>query len=403
MISEERTFWTNAGTNLRHLLLQVRYPLLIFLVTRLGLFLIAYLSLAVLPLNSDPAVVGTDYSLWRGFPENIMLDGWARWDSAWYKNIAEQGYAVAASGPAGQTNIAFFPLYPLLVRGLNLILHNSQLSGIVISNLALLVAILLLHQMVQERFGTEVASRATWLLSVFPFSFFFSAFYSEALFFLLVVASFFFAERSRWGFASAMAMLAGCTRIAGLALFPALVLLYLEETGFDLRKIRPNVAWIVLSLLGPAIYALLLYFQFGDPLLYVRANQAPTWWGQGLGLKLDMVGEVIEQLRSTRNLLTGTFHMAFALNLLAGGLFYLSLIPVFRRQGLSYGILSLLLVLSGTFQPSSLGRYVIVVFPVFTAWALLLKDRRLFEGALVLSTLVLALLTIMFSHWYWVA
>jgi hypothetical protein len=305
--------------------------------------------------------------------------------------------------PSGQTNVAFFALYPLLVRGLNLILHNSQLSGILISNLALLVAILLLYQVIQERFGTEVASRAAWLLCVFPFSFFFSAFYSEATFFLLVVASFYFAERDRWGFASAMAMLAGCTRIAGLALFPALVLLYLEKARFDPRRIRPNVAWLTLSLLGPAIYALFLYFQFGDPLLYVRANQAPTWWGQGLGPKLAMVGEVIAQLRSTSNLLTGSFHIAFTLNLLAGGIFYLSLIPVFRRQGLAYGVLSLLLVLSGTFQPSSLGRYMIVVFPVFTAWAVLLKDRRLFEGALVLSTLLLALLTIMFSHWYWVA
>jgi hypothetical protein len=40
---------------------------------------------------------------------------------------------------------------------------------------------------------------------------------------------------------------------------------------------------------------------------------------------------------------------------------------------------------------------------VFTAWALLLKDRRLFESALVISTLLLALLTMLFSHWYWVA
>ena len=64
---------------------------------------------------------------------------------------------------------------------------------------------------------------------------------------------------------------------------------------------------------------------------------------------------------------------------------------------------SVLLVLAGTSRPTSLGRYMLVVFPVFTAWALLLKDRRLFESAIVVSTLQLALLTILFSHWYWVA
>jgi hypothetical protein len=200
-----------------------------------------------------------------------------------------------------------------------------------------------------------------------------------------------------------MAMLAGATRIAGLALFPALVLCYLEKIRFDLRKMRPDIAWLSLSLLGPAIYALLLYLQFGDPLLYIRANQAPAWWGQGLDLKLAMIARDIRKLSSMRKLLIGDFPLAFGLNLLAGAIFYLSLIPVFRRQGVSYGVFSLLLVLSGTFQPSSLGRYMIVVFPVFTAWALLLKNQRLFESALVFSTLLLALLTILFSHWYWVA
>ncbi|NIV37300.1 MAG: hypothetical protein GWN58_50115, partial [Anaerolineae bacterium] len=261
-----------------HLLRTIRDPLCIFGVSRLGLFLLAYLSLAVLPLNPDPAILDPDHGLWRAFPENLVLDGWARWDSAWYTSIAEKGYVDVATNPAGQTNIAFFPLYPVLVRGLNLALHNSFLSGILISNLSFLGAILLLHQMIQTRFGMQAASRATWLLCLFPFSFFFSAFYSESLFLLLFVASFFFAERGRWGFASVMAMLAGCTRIAGLALFPALVFYYLEELRFDLRKIGPDIAWLPLSLLGPAIYALFLYLQFGDPLLYLKANQASTWW-----------------------------------------------------------------------------------------------------------------------------
>src|SRR6476469_7945667 len=41
-----------------------------------------------------------------------LLSPLARWDSAWYLDIAHSGY--------GGPNSAFFPLYPLLVRGLAL-------------------------------------------------------------------------------------------------------------------------------------------------------------------------------------------------------------------------------------------------------------------------------------------
>ena len=87
MTPKEHGSWTDIGARLRHLLRENRNPLLIFVITRLGLFLLAYLSLAVLPLNTDPNIADPEIGLWRGFPQNRVLDGWARWDSAWYKNI----------------------------------------------------------------------------------------------------------------------------------------------------------------------------------------------------------------------------------------------------------------------------------------------------------------------------
>jgi hypothetical protein len=69
-----------------------REPLLIFVATRGALFLLAYLSLAVLPLNPDPSVATPAGGPWRGFPTNLWLDGWARWDAGWYDHIAKHGY-----------------------------------------------------------------------------------------------------------------------------------------------------------------------------------------------------------------------------------------------------------------------------------------------------------------------
>src|SRR5918912_2573706 len=53
------------------------------------------------------------------------LSYWATWDGSWYEDIARLGYADA-------TSTAFFPLYPLLVRGGVEIGLPPALAGIVI-------------------------------------------------------------------------------------------------------------------------------------------------------------------------------------------------------------------------------------------------------------------------------
>jgi Mannosyltransferase (PIG-V) len=378
-----------------------REPLLVFAVTRGALFLLAYLSLAVLPLNPDPAVATPGGGPWRGFPGNLWLDGWTRWDAGWYRHIATHGYVDQAVGPAGQRNVAFYPLYPLTMRLASLPGLDPLAAGILVSNLAFLAALLLLHRMVRARFGADAAFRCILLLSVFPFSFYFSAVYSEGLFLLLTVGSLYLAQQGRWAAASLCALLCGATRPPGLALTPALGLLYLERIRFDVRKVRPDVLWIGLSVLGPVFFYAYLYVQFGDPWLAFKAPRVAGWWQGGFTLK--PVERAIRAMRSLENLGTGQFPVVFNLNLLAAAVSLGSLVSVFRRQPLAWGVFSLLIVASGVLQPGGWGRYVLGAFPVFLAWALGLESRWAFTGVVVVSTLLLALLTILYTHWYWVA
>ena len=378
-----------------------REPILIFLATRAALFLLAYLSLAVLPLNPDPSVATPAGGPWRGFPTNLWLDGWARWDAGWYEHIAKHGYVDQAVGHAGQRNLAFYPLYPLTMRILSLAGPEPLLAGILISNLALLAALLLIHRMARARFGAEAASRCVLLMSVFPFSFYFSAVYSESLFLLLAVAALFLGERGQWAGASVCALLCGATRAPGLALAPALGLLYLERIRYDLRKLRPDVLWLGLAMLGPFLFYTYLNVQFGDPWLAFKAARVPGWW-QG-GFDLRPAERAIRALRSVENLRTGQFPVVFDLNLLAAALCFGTLVSVFRRQPLAWGVFALLIVASGVLQPGGWGRYVLPAFPVFLAWALALEGRLALAAVTTLSTLLLALLTILYSHWYWVS
>ena len=64
-----------------------------------ALFLLAYLSLAVLPLNTDPSVATPSGAPGAGSPTNLWLDGWTRWDAGWYRHIATHGYVDQAVGP----------------------------------------------------------------------------------------------------------------------------------------------------------------------------------------------------------------------------------------------------------------------------------------------------------------
>jgi Mannosyltransferase (PIG-V) len=386
---------------LGHGIRESREPLLVFAVTRGALFLLAYLSLAVLPLNQEPGVAPSGQGPWRGFPNNLWLDGWTRWDAGWYRHIATHGYLDQVVGPTGQRNLAFYPFYPLTMRIVGLSGLDPLAAGILVSNLAFLGALLLLHRMVRARSGADAAFRCILLLSVFPFSFYFSAVYSESLFLLLAVGSLYLAHQGRWAAASLCALLCGATRAPGLALAPALGLLYLERIRFDFRRVRPDVLWLGLSVLGPVLFYAYLHVAFGDPWLAFKATRVAGWWQGGFNLK--PVERAVRGLRSLENLRTGQFPVTYNLNLLAAAVSAGSLVAVFRRQPAAWGVFSLLIVTSGVLQPGGWGRYVLPAFPVFLAWALGLESRWTFTGVVVVSTLLLALLTILYTHWYWVA
>jgi hypothetical protein len=274
-------------------------------------------------------------------------------------------------------------------------------AGILVSNLAFLGALIVLHRMVRARSGADTAFRCILLLSVFPFSFYFSAVYSESLFLLLAVSSLYLAHQARWAAASLCALLCGATRVPGLALAPALGLLYLERIRFDVRRVRPDVLWLGLSVLGPPLFYAYLHLAFGDPWLAFKATRVTGWWPGGFDLK--PIERAVRAMRSLEHLRTGQFPVVYNLNLLAAAVSAGSLVAVVRRQPLAWAVFSLLIVAAGVLQPGGWGRYVLPAFPVFLAWALGLESRWAFTGAVVVSTLLLALLTILYTHWYWVA
>ena len=91
-------------------------------------------------------------------PHLPALDMWAQWDAQHYVNIAVRGYDPPK---APESNIAFFPLYPLLIRIVLIAVgrvdtQTGAFVGLVISNVALFIALLYLSAL------SRATSRCRW-------------------------------------------------------------------------------------------------------------------------------------------------------------------------------------------------------------------------------------------------
>ena len=371
---------------------EVYEPIVVFAATRFGLFLVAYLGLVLLPVHPGEGH-------WRAFPGNLFLDGWARWDSGWYFSIVERGYY---RGPSPEpNNLPFFPLYPATIKALDFLLHNVALAGIVVSNLAFLLALVLLHRLVSGHFGKETAQRTILLLCVFPFAFFFSAAYSESLLLLLAVGTFYFGERRHWALASLCAMLASATRLVGLVAALALLLTYFKSANYDRRQIKLDAGWLLLSPLGLLGYLGFLHSRFGSPLAFADATVAT--WGLRSPLGFILNGEALGAF-SRAGYLSGKFDFVTGAGVVTGAIFLLASLAGAWRLRFSYTAFALLVLLVpyAAANLDSMGRYVIVAFPVFIQVARLLRGGLMTQMALTVSALLLALCTVLFANWYWV-
>ncbi len=282
-----------------------------------------------------------------------------RWDAGWYGSIARDGYFFV---PGQQSPVAYFPLYPMLIRAVTWLGVNRWVAGTALTFLAGLSALLLF-----QRWLSKVApaqSATAWLLLVsFPYScYLFGVVYSDALFLLLVVAAFYALESGSPIGAAVFGAFATACRPVAPALVLGLVVRSLErrrKAGLPIRFVDlvPGLAG-----LGMLAYMVFLQQKFGDPLAFAHVQGAPGW-EQSPGWASWLKDEWFHQMHVghwTVKLRLGA-HAFVTLGALA-------LVPaVFKRVGWGYGVYCLIVLglpalSSKDFQ--GMGRYAIAAFPV---------------------------------------
>lgn len=324
----------------------------------------------------------------------------AAWDSGWYFDIASRGYYFNAHG---QSSIAFFPLYPMLMRAGAWPFGGTDkaiwTAGILVSCLAFAGALLAIHRLTERIFGDrEVARRAVLYLAIFPFSLFFTRVYAESAFLLTSVLAVSRAYDGRWWRAGMWGALATLARPNGILIGLPLALLALGG-----RPAAPVLAsrFTALLLIPVALagYGAYVYTLSGDPLAWLSAQ---AHWGYSLGHPpwqqlLKMIGRIVKY----------GFHDYFFVSTMAPfrlfhgvvALIFLALTPaIFKRLGVAMGayvLASLLVPLSGN-ALEGVGRYAAVLFPAFMLVGSF-KSPRLHEAILIVASLFLALFVGLFG------
>jgi Gpi18-like mannosyltransferase len=342
---------------------------------------------------------------WSSSPLSTLWQAWNRWDTGHFTSIATQGYA-------NVLKTAFFPLYPLLMRALMIVVHNPLIAGLLISDISGFVALLVLYQLVHEDFDQERALRTVLYLAIFPTAFFLMAAYNEALFLCLSLLSFYYIRHRKWWLAGLCGFCASLTRSAGLFLLVPFAYEYLRQCQFQLVKIRWDIISGTLIPAGMAVFAVYCYRRFGDPLAF---SHVQVYWQRHLELpwhgivsSIYIIGHSsgflsFDALRNLLDLLPDLFILA---------LLILSFVGPWRlpRSHWSYGLYAAVLYLFCMLVPASdatlfplqsTARFMLEIFPAFIILASIGKMRMLHLNYLLIAgSIGFFLLTqFLIGHW----
>lgn len=240
----------------------IKNVLLLFLSWKLALLLVTFLSLSFLPSTNQLGNIITDKNSLH------YWERWANWDGQQYLSISQIGHT--------GYKVAFFPLYPLLIRLFSLTGVSNLWAGLILANLFTLLAIFFLYKLAILDYSAEVTKKIILSLLIFPTSFFLGAVYTESLFLLLSLSAFYYARKNYWLIAFLLAGLTAVTRLVGIAVIIAVLFEYYFNHKQQLSSAldsRINQYLIYLTLLLSGLIFIKAYFFNSLPFLLIGSLQ----------------------------------------------------------------------------------------------------------------------------------
>jgi hypothetical protein len=289
------------------------------------------------------------------------------WDGQWYRTVATHGYLLL---PGRQSDPAFFPLLPILLRLLHPLGLSYPTAGILVSNLAFGVGLLAFYELGRIWGPETIARRAAIYAAIFPMGFVFSMLYPEALAFAFIALAGLFAARRRWGRTAGFAALAVLARPEGLLVIVPICASAVRSWQTMPTASRGRALAAVLAPVAALIgYSGYLWWLLAEPFAWTKAQLA---WGRSFHVT-GIYGAVTELSSALRHNDGWLFRdAAFCL------VYLLCLVAAWRagvpRAWIAAGAGMVLLPLtSGSFTSDA--RFGLLALPVYTGLAWIGRNR----------------------------
>ncbi|MDF5716009.1 MAG: mannosyltransferase family protein [Rhizonema sp. NSF051] len=215
--------------------------------------------------------------------------GWGvfyAWDSLHYLSIATSGYEYRDDGE--QHNIAFFPLFPIIVREVMNLGIPFEVAGTLVNNLAFCATLYCLYFWVEKHHGSSAARWVSAVAAWCPMSLFGSVIYTEGLYLFLSTAALKAFDQKQYRWSAIWGAMATATRPTGLALLPAFAIAAVKQR-------RSPTAYIVsiATATGVLLFSLFCAIHFGDPLAFIKAQRG---WRPSFGFNWQNWLEMLVQI-----------------------------------------------------------------------------------------------------------
>lgn len=190
---------------------RVRYPLAVYLISR-----VLYLAIAVLDI------------FLRNEPLNKAL---RQWDGKWYVLLAHNGYPHTLPTHYNDwSTLGFEPLYSMLMWLGGVILpRGAEMSGVLISLVCGAIAVVEMSILAERWWGRTASRRGVLFFCFFPGTIVFSMVYGEGLTLALIAGAMLCLEDRRWVLGGLLGGLATAIEPVAFAIIPAAVAVSLRE------------------------------------------------------------------------------------------------------------------------------------------------------------------------------
>ncbi|MFF8269550.1 hypothetical protein ACF059_19470 [Streptomyces sp. NPDC016562] len=302
------------------------------------------------------------------------------WDSVWYLGIAANGYGRTVMSPSPltgtgfvQSDYAFFPLYPALIRIVSEILPGGLVpAGLLVAWVSAAVAAVGIYRVGEQVIGPRAGLLLVGLWAALPHAVVLTLVYTEPLLAAFAAWALYALLRGRWLWAAGLAVLAGLTRPTGLAVAAAVSAMALYT--ILARRSRAPEVWLagLLAPVGWAAYVVAVGTKVQDPFGGYFAVQR-NW-----GSRFDFGGGA---LRSAEQVLTGG-HVPLATTVtvvllaVAGLLAMLLVLDRTPLPLLAYTAILMVITYGGAGFFESKPRFLLPAFPLLLPLAAVMARAR---------------------------